>query len=650
MTGESSTDSGDESSSIPGPHWPDDSAPTGPIDLRRLAGGTAAAEGGFSARSESSASSSPSEPRPPGERRPISGPEQERKRGSHAASTTSRTARRIGLAVGAVLGAAVLGYVADLAVSSGDVPRGVVVAGVDIGGMDTEEADTRLRSELDGRIDKELPLRIADVQTSMVPSRAGLGIDWEGTWERIGGQPLNPFTRVVSLLGTRTVGVASTVDEGAFDRQFDELREHDVPTEEGTVAFEGARPVAVPPVPGRAIDVPAARSKLLDSWMVADAVQLPVVPAPSTVRPEAIEEALHTVAEPAVSAPVEFAGRKDPENPRIVTATLEPGQIAEVLSFVPDGKGGLAPRFDHGVATDLLAPQLAATEVEPADASFSMASGSPNVVPSVVGEKIDWPKTMEKLPTLLAAPMEQRTTEAVYHRIEPKLTTEAADALGVTEPMGEFTTDGFSGPSGANIRTVADEVDGAVVKPGETFSLNGHTGHRGIAEGYVESGIIEHGRPAKAVGGGISQFATTLYNAAYFAGLEDMGHTEHSYYISRYPEAREATVFDGAIDLKFRNNTPNGIYIEAAADSSEVTVRIWGTKTVEVESITGDRGDRKEPETITLPKGDSCIASEGEPGFTSSDTRVITDIATGKQLSRSTREVEYDPVPDVKCE
>lgn len=216
--------------------------------------------------------------------------------------------------------------------------------------------------------------------------------------------------------------------------------------------------------------------------------------------------------------------------------------------------------------------------------------------------------------------------------------------------MGEFTTDGFSGPSGANIRTVADEVDGAVVKPGETFSLNGHTGHRGIAEGYVESGIIEHGRPAKAVGGGISQFATTLYNAAYFAGLEDMGHTEHSYYISRYPEAREATVFDGAIDLKFRNNTPNGIYIEAAADSSEVTVRIWGTKTVEVESITGDRGDRKEPETITLPKGDSCIASEGEPGFTSSDTRVITDIATGKQLSRSTREVEYDPVPDVKCE
>lgn len=611
-------------------------APTEPMTAPQAQHGTRG--------SEPHAAPRPPAPRRPGERRPISRSQPEPGRGEFLAKLKSPMARRAGIAAGAVLGLAALGYVADLAMSSGEVPRGVVVAGIDIGGMDIAAADARLRTELDGRADRELPVRIADVRTTVVPSEAGLGIDWDGTWERIGGQPLNPIARVVSLFGTRNVPVASTVDDAVLDRQLDELRVHDQPTVEGTVVFVDVTPVAVDPVPGRVLDLPAARSMLIERWVAANSLQLPVTPAPLTVRPEAIDQALRTVAEPAVAAPVVFTGKDS------VTATLDPVQIASIVSFAPDGKGGLAVQFDHKAATDLLAPQLAESEIEPKDASFTLSGGAATVVPAVVGEKINWPKTLEQLPALLAAPTPDRTAQAVYDKIPPKLTTEAAEGLGITEPMAEFTTSGFSGPSGVNIRTVAREVNGAVVNPGETFSLNGHTGTRGVAEGYVESGIIDHGRPSTAVGGGISQFATTLYNAAYFAGLEDAGHTEHSYYISRYPAAREATVFDGVIDLQFRNNTPHGIYIEAFADSSEVTVRIWGTKTVDVESITGERTKPTEPKTITLPKGDDCIATEGAPGFTISDTRVITDIATGREISRNTRTVKYDPIPIVKCE
>ena len=86
-----------------------------------------------------------------------------------------------------------------------------------------------------------------------------------------------------------------------------------------------------------------------------------------------------------------------------------------------------------------------------------------------------------------------------------------------------------------------EQVNGAIVRPGETFSLNGYTGPRTAATGYVDAGIIDHGRPSRGIGGGISQFATTLYNATYFAGMTDVEHKEHSYYISRYPAAREAT-------------------------------------------------------------------------------------------------------------
>ena len=136
-----------------------------------------------------------------------------------------------------------------------------------------------------------------------------------------------------------------------------------------------------------------------------------------------------------------------------------------------------------------------------------------------------------------------------------------AESATFDQVVGEFTTGGYSDASGVNITKVAQIVNGALVAPGDTFSLNNYTGPRGAAQGFVESGIILNGRADKAVGGGISQFATTLYNAAYFAGFEDISHTPHSYYISRYPAGREATVFEGQIDLVFKNNSPYPVRI-----------------------------------------------------------------------------------------
>ncbi|WP_327149175.1 VanW family protein [Nocardia sp. NBC_01329] len=586
----------------------------------------------------------PTPPRRPGGGRGTGGSGDDNGRFSGArARLRSANARRVLLVAAIVFGVALVGYIADLVMTSGKIPRGVEVAGVAIGGMDEEDARAKLQAELDPRAGEVVPVKIADVQTQLVPSAAGLGVDWESTWERVGEQPLNPASRLLSFVATREVTVASSVDEAALSRTFDELRVHDQPPVEGGIHFEGTRPVEVNPTSGRVLDQAAARTVLTEQWATASTLDLPVAIAPPAVRQDAIDQAMRQIAEPAVSAPVVFTGKE------AANAALSPEQIATIVGFVPDGHGGLRVEFDHKVATDLLAPQLASTEVEPKDASFTF-SGAPTVVPAVVGDKINWAKTLDQLPAMLAAGGAQRTTPGIYERIEPKLTTQAAESLGINETMGEFTTSGFTGPSGVNIRTVAQEVNGAIVKPNDTFSLNTHTGPRTAAEGYVESGIIDHGRPSKAVGGGISQFATTLYNAAYFAGLEDAGHTEHSYYISRYPAAREATVFDGAIDLQFRNNTPHGLYIQAVADSSEVTVRIWGTKTVNVESITGEKSKPTEPETIKLPEGDDCIASTGAPGFTISNTRVITDINTGAEVSRTTRTVKYDPVPEVECE
>jgi len=278
-------------------------------------------------------------------------------------------------------------------------------------------------------------------------------------------------------------------------------------------------------------------------------------------------------------------------------------------------------------------------------------NGGPQINPAQDGLTVDWAATDNALAPALHA---DRVLTVVYTRAAPGVTTEAVQAYGINEVIGEFTTGGFAGDSGQNIKRVAEEVQGAIVHSGETFSLNGYTGKRGIEEGYVEAGIISDGVAGRAVGGGISQFATTLFNASYFAGMDDVEHQAHSYYISRYPPGREATVFenpDGSsvIDLQFANSYPTAILIQTEWTSSDITVRIWGTKTVEVESIAGDRYDFTAPPSKTIPYGQSCSASSGTQGFSIDVTRVIRDLAAA-EVSRVTTTTVYNGQVRVTCQ
>ncbi len=67
-------------------------------------------------------------------------------------------------------------------------------------------------------------------------------------------------------------------------------------------------------------------------------------------------------------------------------------------------------------------------------------------------------------------------------------------------------------------------------------------GERTAENGFTIGYVISNGVLVKDYGGGVSQMATTTFNAMFFAGLEDIEHKPHSFYIDRYPEGREATV------------------------------------------------------------------------------------------------------------
>ncbi|MGH3811661.1 MAG: VanW family protein [Pseudonocardiaceae bacterium] len=550
--------------------------------------------------------------------------------------------RRSGIAAVVALGLLALIYGIDLAMSRDDVPRGVTVAGVDVGGMQRTAAEQRLRERLEPQLNHPIALRAGDVSTTLDPVRAGLTLNWPGTLDQAGAQPLNPWTRLASTWRTREVGVVTTGNRAALTAALEGLRtQTDRGPVEGTIRFEGARPIPVDPKPGQRLDVPATTDLILAVWVRGGTVRAPVAALPVTTTPDGIRAALRDVVEPAVSGPVTVTGDGN-------DAVLKPEVVAAALRFAPDDRGGLTTTIDEPTVIAALDPQLASTKRPGKDAQIMIQGGAPMVVPSVDGRDIDWAASLRPLLDVLHTSERERTLAASYISLPPKLSTEQAHALGITTQISTFTTGGFAPDSGQNIRRVAEQVNGAIVRPGQMFSLNGHTGPRNAAAGYVEAGIIDHGRPGRGIGGGISQFATTIYNASYFAGMTDVEHKEHSYYISRYPAAREATVFEGAIDVKFRDDSPTGVLIQTAWTPTSITVTFWGTKHVEVESITGPRTNFTEPTTQTI-YGQPCKTSRGSQGFTVTDTRVIRDANTKAETSRRTRQVVYDPAPHVIC-
>ncbi|WP_026424598.1 VanW family protein [Actinokineospora inagensis] len=562
-------------------------------------------------------------------------------------ATERRSSRKPAIIVGAVVGALAVLYGIDLAVSSGDVPRGTTVAGVDVGGMSQLEAEQALRQKIEPRLTQPIAVKIGSVDGKLDPTRSGLTLDWGKTLEQAGDQPLSPITRVASLFGaTREVGVVTSTDDKTLSAAIDQLKTSSTrPPVEGAIRFDGANPVAVEPVPGQELDTGKARQVIIDRWVSGSALELPVTSSPVKTTSDGVHVALD-FAKVAVSAPVTVKGEgKD--------AKIDPAVIASALTFDPADGGGLAPKVDVAKVTDAVRPQLASTEKPGQDAEVVFDGGTPKVTPSTDGTGVKYDTAFATLLDVLHKP-DGREIKVEYTKAPAKVTTDQANQLGIKEVIGEFSTKGFAADSGVNIRMVAAKVDGAIVKPGETFSLNGYTGPRGAAQGYVEAGIIKDGAPGREVGGGISQFATTLYNASYFAGLKDAGHKEHSYYISRYPAAREATVFenpDGSsvIDLKFTNDSPTGIAIQTIWTSSSITVKIWGTKRYNVESIPGARTLETPPQEKPGPTTGKCNPSNGAPGFTTSDTRVLRDATSNAEVRRDTRTVRYNPQPKIVC-
>ncbi len=557
-----------------------------------------------------------------------------------------------GLAVGLLLLVLVLllsgGYAAVYAAAGHDVPRGTTVEGVAIGGRPPAEAVAALEDGLAGRVDDPIRVEVDGELLRVDPAEAGISLDYEASVAAAGGsRSWHPSRLWDHYTGGDDLEAVVDVDEQALDAYVSDLADR-LGTEprDGGLAFHGTRLDVRQPRTGQSLDTEAAGEAIAAGFLSDRPVELTLDTVEPDIDAADVREVVDEFANPALSAPVTVLFEDS-------QVRLTPDSYTRALGTEPrDGR--LVPTLDRDRLAELVDERIS-SNAAPVDARFRIVDGKPRVVPSRPGVTYDRDDLASVFLDLVVRPDGKREQRIKATTDRPELTTSEARTLGIRERVSSFTTYyPHADYRNTNIGRAGELIDGTVLEPGETFSLNDTVGERTAANGFTEGYVISDGILVSDLGGGVSQMATTTFNAAFFAGLEDVEHKPHSFYIDRYPMGREATVAWGSVDLRFRNDTRHGVLITAdvtpstVSSSGVVTVRMWSTKTWDITTRTGEQHNYTEEQTRRVDTR-QCHPNDGYGGFDVDVWRYFRRPGSSELVRTEKLSTTYTPSDTVIC-
>ncbi len=542
--------------------------------------------------------------------------------------------------VGVVLIAA-LGAGGLVIVERGTIPARTTVEGVDVGGMSYDEATEAILPATQRATAR--PIRLIGPRGALRVSGRELGarplVDVALDEASASGWSTRLLRRLgfgeerVVPLAYRLGPVRAAELANRLDDEFgDEPRNADL-----KIGAGGSPVTVTAPAPGTVVDRGALRRGLS---ALPQELGVPLVTRPPLIG---VDEARRAQAKVRRlldgSREVRF---------RDTGAVLPVATLASLLTTEPDA-GQLRIALDPEALRRALLPRLGRFEDAPADARFVTDGTRVQLVRATEGRRLDG----ERIGTSLVGNLTARAHRAWFVVAEPAFTTAAAKKLRITELVSEFTTSyQCCAPRVTNIKRAAELLDGTIVRPGKEFSLNEALGKRTKEKGFVAAPQIFNGRFEDAVGGGISQVATTLFNAAFFSGIELRSHRAHQFYISRYPMGREATISWGGPELIFRNDWPAAILMKLDATDTGITVRFFSTMLGRrVTTTTGKPYLPTTPGTVTvtnsaLPAGTRKVVQEaGDGGFTVDFTRKV--FRNGKIVRDEQYRQKYDAEDEI---
>ncbi len=533
----------------------------------------------------------------------------------------------------------VVAFGLDRFAHSGEALRNVAVAGVDLSGLDEDGAVQALSAYEDFLLDQTAPFTVAGITVDLDPASVGFDLD-EAEAVRTAmetGRTGSVFSQfgwwLQHLSSTADLPIDGQIDHAALDQvltDWDTRLIAELPYSGDVILIDGL-PVAAYPTAGTIVDREVSVGVIVASLLSTprEAQSLPTVNVAAPLTGTEIDAAV-ALATRMLSDGVTLTR----DNPA-VEVTFTTSDLAEAFEteFVLEPRPTLLVRFSAEKVASILEPLRAQLEVPPVDATFKFGEedDSITVVPGRSGTIID--------PALAAVALEEAAMTVSRIGVmpfedgaEPEITTEYLESLGITGLVSEASTNHPCCQLRVeNIHLFADIVDGALVLPGESFSLNEHVGQRTTDRGFKPAPTIIGGKIVDTVGGGVSQFATTFYNAVFWGGYEDVTHTPHSYYFSRYPEGIEATISWPLPNLVFRNDTAAAVLIKTEYDDTTITVKFFGDNGgLTVEGSTSGRFNFTDPTTDyiandELTPEEELVTVEGRNGWSVTVTRVITE-------------------------
>ncbi len=499
--------------------------------------------------------------------------------------------------------------------SSGEVMGRVTVAEADVGGKTEDEAYIAVDAIEIGRLARIATFVIDGETVDLEPGYTGLDIDVDAAVAEamsVGrtGNFANQFLFWLSHIFSSThIEIDGTVSDIAMGELFDgwDLTVIDKPINLGSVSLVDGELVATYPSTGVGVEREPAQEIVLETLLAEEKEvnELPTVTVEPDLTDDDVDEAL-AEAQEMLAGPItmEYDGRD---------AVLSQEQLEEafVSQTVSNSPTRIVNSFDSEVVDTFLEPLRGEFEAEPVDADFVIHDDlTVSVKPGSNGTRIDVVETATRLYEASLDP--SRSGEIpIVEGAEPDVTTEELEALNVRHLVSQFTTyHDCCAARVTNIHLMADAIDGTLVRPGETFSINDTVGERTLEKGYLDAGSIVGGEIVDTIGGGVSQFATTFYNAIFWGGYQDVDHQPHSYYFSRYPQGVEATLFWRSIDLKFRNNRQSAILIDTLYTDTSITVRFYGFN--DGRTIVGEQSGGETHVRVASEGGPDALHVKGE--------------------------------------
>ncbi|MGP9782308.1 VanW family protein [Glutamicibacter sp. AOP12-B1-11] len=540
-----------------------------------------------------------------------------------------------------VVAAAAL-YFGGAAFVSAQIPANTSIAGVNIGSMSQDEARAALSESVAPLAEEPFEVLVNAQSYKIDPAKAGLTLNIDDTVADLTGYEANPADLLDRLTGKYTATASIDVDNDKLNTELQALaKKANAEVAEGDVTFAEGKATLVAPVDGVVLKQDEAASLLSEEWRIGAAgIELPS----EVTKPEISPDALQSFYDDQVKSLLKDKVTLTSDQKKVDISTAS---IAAAASYTPkDGAPAITLDDKKLFNAATKNSELSSTAK---NARITLANGKPTIKKSVPGVALETKGLGAKV--LAATETKERTAKVVLSASEADFTTEDAKKLGIKEEIVEFSTPYPANDTvrTKNLRAGSARINGTVIEPGENFSLLEALGPITVANGYFGSGVVVDGFSTEAVGGGLSQISTQLYNVGFLAGYDDVTHKPHSRWFERYPAGREATLWEGSVDMIWKNNSPYGVMIQAWVSGDRVHTRLWSTDYWKVSQKSSGKYNQTNPE-IKYNTAKECVSeSGGQKGFTIDITRNRTTVDGSKTLPPDVKSWTYQPWHKVVC-